>query len=195
MSVTHIHLILLNVTTVEQMKIRDMKEDESAMLAETYSMCAFAKKRQARARWDEEWGRPAFEGNIWWLGTRRKNWESVMGQSMWSWFRELHHLILLIPLSANHTPRMLSPSWKGRERWSELPNQPTVRRPGSVAQASRMANALEVMPLYYLTVDLCCPCTLESHVGSLLFCIYEQFYMLANELYYVSSEMRIARVD
>lgn len=86
---THIRLILLNVTTVEQIKIQDIEELESAMLAETHSMCAFAKKRQIRARWDEEWGRPAFEGNIWWLGSERENWESVMGRSMWSWFCEL----------------------------------------------------------------------------------------------------------
>lgn len=95
MSGTHIHLILLNVTTVEQLKIRDMKEYESDMLAEKYSMCAFARKRKVRAQWDEEWGRPALEGNIWWLGSGRKNWESVMGKSMWAWFRELCGLIVL----------------------------------------------------------------------------------------------------
>lgn len=98
MTGTHIRLILLNVTTVEHIKIQDMKETESAMLAETYSMCAFAKKQQARARWDEEWGRPKFEGNLWWLGTGRENWESVMGRSIWSWFRELLNLNLPIPL-------------------------------------------------------------------------------------------------
>lgn len=97
MLVTHIRLILLNLTTVEQMKIQDMREHESAMLAERYSMCAFSKKREARARWDEEWGRPVFEGNIWWLGSERKNWESVMGMSIWSWFRELRELIVFIP--------------------------------------------------------------------------------------------------
>jgi len=83
---THTRLILLNMTTVEQMRVQDMKEHESAVLADAYPMCAFTEKRRARARWDEEWGRPAIEGNIWWLGSRRKNWESVMGQSIWSWF-------------------------------------------------------------------------------------------------------------
>lgn len=94
---THTRLILLNVTTVEQMKVRDMKEDESAMLAEKYSMFAFSKKRKVRARWDEEWGRPAIEGNIWWLGSMRENWKSVMGQSVWSWFCEFHGMIVLAP--------------------------------------------------------------------------------------------------
>jgi len=72
-----------------------MKEHESAVLAETYSMCAFAKKKGAQRRWDEEWGRPAIEGNIWWLGSGRENWESVMGQSVYSWFREFRCSVVL----------------------------------------------------------------------------------------------------
>ena len=88
-------LILLNMTTVEQMRVQDMKEHESAMLAETYSMCALAKKRRAQLKWDEEWGRPAIEGNIWWLGSERENWESVMGKSVSSWFREFRCSVIL----------------------------------------------------------------------------------------------------
>ena len=95
MSGTHARLILLNMTTVEQMRVQDMKDHESTVLAEKYSMCSFANKRRAKARWDEEWGRPAIEGNIWWLGSGRKNWESVMGQSVWSWFRESRNSVVL----------------------------------------------------------------------------------------------------
>lgn len=29
------------------------------------------------------------EGNIWWLGSARKNWEQVMGTNPLLWFREL----------------------------------------------------------------------------------------------------------
>ena len=98
MLATHIRLILLNMTTVERMRVQDMKEHESAMLANMYSMCAFAKKRRTRAEWDEEWGRPTIEGNIWWLGSGRKNWESVMGHSVWSWFREFRSpMVLTLP--------------------------------------------------------------------------------------------------
>lgn len=97
MSITQTRLILVNMTTVEQMRVQDMEEYESAMLAEMYSMCAFANKRRARAQWDEEWGRPVVEGNIWWLGSRRKNWDSVMGQSIWSWFREFRSPIVHPP--------------------------------------------------------------------------------------------------
>ena len=92
---THVRLILLNLTTVEQIRVQDVKEHVSATIAETYSMCAFAKKRRAKAQWDEEWGRPAIEGNIWWLGSGRKNWESVMGQSVCSWFREFRGSVVL----------------------------------------------------------------------------------------------------
>lgn len=28
------------------------------------------------------------EGNIWWLGSKRANWEAVMGKSVWWWFCE-----------------------------------------------------------------------------------------------------------
>ena len=116
---THTRLILLNVTTVEQMKMQDMKEHESVMLAEMYSMCAFAKKRQALSRWDEEWGRPTIEGNIWWLGSGRKNWESVMGQSIWSWFCEPQLGCPPLPYSPSFctSPRR----WSG-ERWLGLPS-------------------------------------------------------------------------
>jgi len=96
---THVRLILLNLTTVEQMKVEDIKEEESAKLAGKYPTCAFAKKRREKARWDEEWGRPAIEGNIWWLGSGRKNWESVMGQSIWCWFREFRGPVILPPRS------------------------------------------------------------------------------------------------
>jgi len=106
---THTRLILLNMTTVEQMRVQDMKEHESAVLADAYPMCAFTEKRRARARWDEEWGRPAIEGNIWWLGSRRKNWESVMGQSIWSWFCEFFVARSCSPLSTDFILSIPSP--------------------------------------------------------------------------------------
>lgn len=38
--------------------------------------------------WDEEWGKLKTEGNIWWLGSPRKNWEQTMGKNPWGWIRE-----------------------------------------------------------------------------------------------------------
>lgn len=43
---------------------------------------------RAKRNWDAEWGRPGLEGNIWWLGGRRQNWEAVMGKNIWWWFCE-----------------------------------------------------------------------------------------------------------
>lgn len=44
-------------------------------------------KRRTRKQWDEEWGRIGCEGNLWWLGSYRANWEAVMGHHVWGWFR------------------------------------------------------------------------------------------------------------
>ena len=41
-----------------------------------------------RKQWDSEWGDIDTEGNIWWLGSARKNWEAVMGEHVWEWFCE-----------------------------------------------------------------------------------------------------------
>lgn len=46
-----------------------------------------AKKRTLR-QWDAEWGRIGREGNIWWMGSKRQNWEAVMGRNIWWWFRQ-----------------------------------------------------------------------------------------------------------
>lgn len=43
-------------------------------------------KGRTRQRWNQEWGRIAKEGNIWWLGGDRENWESVMSKNKWWWF-------------------------------------------------------------------------------------------------------------
>lgn len=39
-----------------------------------------------RKRFDEEWGRVGKEGNLWWLGSSRANWDAVMGRNPWTWF-------------------------------------------------------------------------------------------------------------
>lgn len=38
-------------------------------------------------RWDAEWGRLGREGNLWWLGSARANWEATMGKAKLGWFR------------------------------------------------------------------------------------------------------------
>lgn len=37
--------------------------------------------------WNKQWGRIGKEGNLWWLGSNRANWEMVMGKAKLGWFR------------------------------------------------------------------------------------------------------------
>jgi palmitoyltransferase len=88
MSVTHIHLISVNLSTVEHMRIRDIKDRESAILSKMFRCWEFRNKGRTKRTWDEEWGGMNTEGNIWWLGSVRKNWESVMGTNILWWICE-----------------------------------------------------------------------------------------------------------
>lgn len=47
---------------------------------------AILLRTEIRKQWDQEWGNLTTEGNIWWLGSKRANWEAVMGKSKWGWF-------------------------------------------------------------------------------------------------------------
>lgn len=42
-------------------------------------------RKELKKKWDEEWGRIGKEGNLWWLGSKRLNFESVMGSSKLGW--------------------------------------------------------------------------------------------------------------
>ncbi|EKM52384.1 uncharacterized protein PHACADRAFT_260719 [Phanerochaete carnosa HHB-10118-sp] len=84
--VTHVRLILLNMITVESLSKERMTEREKAVLARQFSWYQFGAKRKLKKQWDREWGEPYTDGNLWWLGSYRENWESVMGHSKWEWF-------------------------------------------------------------------------------------------------------------
>ncbi|KAI0092352.1 DHHC palmitoyltransferase-domain-containing protein [Irpex rosettiformis] len=88
---THIFLIVFNQSTVEQMRASDMKERENAKLSRMYAWYQFGAKRRTQKQWDDEWGRINEEGNLWWLGSIRENWISVMGTSKWGWFLPVGH--------------------------------------------------------------------------------------------------------
>ncbi|KZT00277.1 zf-DHHC-domain-containing protein [Laetiporus sulphureus 93-53] len=83
---SHAILILRNLTTVESLSMQRMKEQEDRVLARLYAWHQFGAKRRQRKQWDQEWGEIGTEGNLWWLGSYRKNWESVMGHHVWEWF-------------------------------------------------------------------------------------------------------------
>ena len=92
---THVRLIRLNVSTVEHVKISNMKERESELLGQMFKFYHFGEKRRTIRNWDHEWGRLTKEGNIWWLGNARTNWESTMGKNVWWWFCKFFLLVCL----------------------------------------------------------------------------------------------------
>lgn len=77
-----------NQTTVESLGVSDMRERERAGLGRMFGWYQVSEKRRVKRGWDEEWGRPATEGNLWWLGSKRRNWESVMGPTVMGWICE-----------------------------------------------------------------------------------------------------------
>ncbi|KAJ7493473.1 DHHC palmitoyltransferase-domain-containing protein [Mycena latifolia] len=82
----HTRLILLSQTTVESLGVQRMRERERAGLEGAGIQCwEFGAKRRAFAAYDEEWGAPDTEGNVWWAGSPRAAWEDVMGRSVWGW--------------------------------------------------------------------------------------------------------------
>lgn len=84
--VTHTRLILYNLSTVEHISIMEKNDSESYLLSEAFSWFQFSAKARTKRAWDAEWGNWNTEGNIWWMGSARKNWESVMGTNVWWWF-------------------------------------------------------------------------------------------------------------
>ncbi|KAH9922222.1 DHHC palmitoyltransferase-domain-containing protein [Fomitopsis serialis] len=79
-------LIMLNTTTVESLRGQSVRDREKRVLARMHPWYALGAKRRTRQQWDQEWGRIDYEGNLWWLGSHRANWESVMGTHVWQWF-------------------------------------------------------------------------------------------------------------
>ncbi|RXW18095.1 hypothetical protein EST38_g7766 [Candolleomyces aberdarensis] len=120
LTVTHIYMIMLGQTTVENMQIQTMKRREDGQLGKAFKWWEFRGKRQMLKEWDREWGSLDKEGNIWWVGGRRREWEAVMGKNMLGW-------ILPIGKSPNDgldypvNPRFEPSSgrWRRRDEWPE----------------------------------------------------------------------------
>ncbi|KAK4704989.1 hypothetical protein P7C70_g1218, partial [Phenoliferia sp. Uapishka_3] len=93
--VAHTRLILLNMTTIEEMGMARIRARERAALSRVYGFLGWKQKRATKKSWNEEWGRLGREGNLWWLGSRRANWVMVMGENKLGWF---------LPIPASPTP-------------------------------------------------------------------------------------------
>jgi len=86
---SHVRLIIVNLTTVESLAQHRMREHERALLREAFPWYKMRERHAVKARWDEEWGQIDTEGNIWWLGSARANWQNRMGRRILGWFLPL----------------------------------------------------------------------------------------------------------
>jgi len=116
---TQTHLIRRNMTTVEHLSVSSLRERQSAILSRKYPIYAVRARLKAQKAWEQEWGRPGLEGNIWWLGSASKNFESVFGKRKLFW---------LLPISNNANdgldfpvnPRFDSTGrWRPRTEWPQ----------------------------------------------------------------------------
>ncbi|GAA5910015.1 hypothetical protein JCM8208_006413 [Rhodotorula glutinis] len=82
----HTRLVLRNMTTIEEIGMNRTKQRERAALNQHYGFWQWRAKRATRREWDKQWGHIATEGNLWWLGSKRANWEMVMGTHKLGWF-------------------------------------------------------------------------------------------------------------
>ncbi len=87
-------------------------------------------KRQTRRAWDAEYGRIGREGNMWWLGTIRANWEQVFGSKTWTWLRTSSLFRSIVRCVALLTIKYLKQSRLGRPRdkgWGTLGTRALTR--------------------------------------------------------------------
>lgn len=102
----HTRLLMLNMTTIEEMGLHRQMDRENHMLNREFGFMGWREKRRTKARWNKEWGKLGTEANLWWLGSSRANFVSVMGESKWGWFCELCYilplgdlLLMMLPIS------------------------------------------------------------------------------------------------
>ncbi|PFH50212.1 hypothetical protein AMATHDRAFT_145711 [Amanita thiersii Skay4041] len=121
LTIAHTLLMLKSQTTIESMIIQGMKRRESESLNKAFSCCDFRGKWHIRREWDMEWGDLDTEANIWWLGSKRKGWEDVMGLNKLGWLLPIGRSLndgLTYPVN----PRFDDDGrWRRRSEWpSEL---------------------------------------------------------------------------
>ncbi|KAJ7750903.1 DHHC palmitoyltransferase-domain-containing protein [Mycena metata] len=86
LGIAHTRMVLLSQTTVENLGVQRMREHERAGLEAAGVACwDVGAKRRALEAYDEEWGSPNTEGNVWWAGSARAGWEDVMGKNVVGW--------------------------------------------------------------------------------------------------------------
>jgi len=86
---TQMHMAFTNSTTVEQYTHQRVRDQRKAVLEMAFPLCrrrGYRNRLEVRRLWDAEWGQVGTEGNVWWLGSFRANWEARMGKNPWGWF-------------------------------------------------------------------------------------------------------------
>ncbi|KAF9512155.1 hypothetical protein BS47DRAFT_1466052 [Hydnum rufescens UP504] len=122
LGITHTILIIYNLTTVEHLFVSKMKERERSLLSRHFSFYQCRQKRNKLREWDQEWGRLGMEGNLWWLGSARKNWKAVMGDDPWYWFFPIGSTI------GNGLSYPMNPRFSEDGRWRPRSEWPTEYR-------------------------------------------------------------------
>ncbi|KAF6750358.1 vacuole protein [Ephemerocybe angulata] len=112
LTVSHVVMIMMGQTTVENMQIQTMRERESEQLGKAYRWWEFRGKARTLREWDREWGRLGTEGHVWWIGGRRREWEAVMVPIGKSPSDGLEY-----PVNPRFDP--VSGRWRRREQWPE----------------------------------------------------------------------------
>lgn len=85
MVMTQIPLVLSNTSTIEALAAAHKRERENYRLARAFPWWDCRSRSQIRRRWDETWGHFRTEANLWWLGSRRANFEAAMGKGKLGW--------------------------------------------------------------------------------------------------------------
>lgn len=126
---SHLRLLCLSQTTVEQLHHQSIKEREDHMLADVFALYQIPNKQRVKREWDKEWGRIGKEGNVWWLGSALKGWEETMGSRRRSVENPYGWLSWVFPLGLNKkevglhyeiNPRFDADGrWKRRSEWPE----------------------------------------------------------------------------
>ncbi|KAF6749700.1 DHHC palmitoyltransferase-domain-containing protein [Ephemerocybe angulata] len=120
LTVSHVIMIMMGQTTVENMQIQTMRERESEQLGKAYRWWEFRGKARTLREWDQEWGRLGTEGHVWWIGGRRREWEAVMGRNPLGWILPIGKSAsdgLEYPVNPRFDP--VSGRWRRREQWPE----------------------------------------------------------------------------
>jgi len=120
MLVSQIRLIIINSTTVESMDRAHLRAVEGRVLTLAWPWYQLRQRHELKRRWDAEWGRLEKEGNTWWLGSARANWEARMGSNVWAWLLPIGK-VEGVGLSCPINPRLVSGRWQRRSTWHELP--------------------------------------------------------------------------